>query len=138
MTLFVGCLAVWDWNFAVFPRRDTSLNILIFNDFSNFGAVIAAICDQHLRGRHIWQQHVCSLVIAALASRQMQADRAARAVANSVQFAVHAAFGATDQARIFAPFLRLKAVRCALRCVASIINTSASTPLGLANSSKIF
>jgi len=138
VAFLLGRFAVGDWLTAVFLRRDTCLVPLILKDFPDFRSVIATVCDQHPCRRQARQQYIRALEIAVLASGQMQTDRAARTVANGVQFAVHATIGAPYQARPVSPFLRLDAVRCTLRCVASIISISASGPVSLASSPKIF
>ena len=58
------------------------------------------------------------------------------AVANRVQLGVHAAFGAPDTSGELALFQRLAAVRCAFRCVASIMIRFGLPPLP-ASSAKI-
>lgn len=71
-----------------------------------------------------------------LALAQQHHQRAALAIAHGMQLGVQAALGAPDTSGN-SPFLsRLAAVRCALRCVASIINRSGLGPL-LASSAKI-
>ena len=63
-------------------------------------------------------------VVGLLALGQQKPHRAAFAVANGVQFAVQPTFSAPDKAGNNPPFSRLHAVRCAFRCVASIISRS--------------
>ena len=79
--------------------------------------------------RETIQQSPCVNVIAALPGGQKHPQRSARSIGNGMQFRVHPALGASDQAAappFFSP--RLEAVRCVFRCVASIINVSVLPP----------
>jgi len=80
--------------------------------------------DGEPRERQSRQHHRDALVITHLALGEEQHDGPTMAVADGVQFRVQAAFGAADATRK-SPFCsRLAAVRCAFRCVASIISRS--------------
>ena len=70
------------------------------------------------------QQHFSASEITALTFVQVKSCRMPLAIAQHMEFAIHPSLDAANQPWIWSPFLRLEAVRCALRCVASIINTS--------------
>ena len=67
-------------------------------------------------------------MVRCLTFHQAHHDGTSRCVDNRMKFGVQPAFGAPDAAGNI-PFLsRLEAARCALRCVASIINVSGGSP----------
>ena len=72
--------------------------------------------EQPLRLWHIVEQRCRTGVVADLARRHEEAQRAAVRIGDGMELGVHAAFGAADQAAEV-PFFtrRLDAVRCALR-----------------------
>ena len=90
---------------------------------------IVALIGDHRSGlgQRIEHQHR-PFVIAHLALADQHDQRSALAIADGVQLGVQAAFGASDRSGND-PFLtRLAAVRCALRCVASIMSWSGLPP----------
>lgn len=87
-------------------------------------AVITSVADEISGGRKPVEHQVRTLVIAHLAFCEQHDQGAAGAVADDVKLGVQAAFRPTKTAGK-SPFLsRLAAVRCAFRCVVSIINRS--------------
>ena len=101
-----------------------------------FVAVIAFVGDQH---RCRWQRikhQLGAFVIVHLAFGEQKDQGTAVFVDDGMEFGVQAAFRASDTVGNI-PFLsRLAAVRCALRCVASIINCSGA-PRSLAREAKM-
>ena len=89
--------------------------------------VITAVRQKVFGGGEISQQFSGALVIRYLTCRQMHQNGSSLIIANSVQFGIQHAFCAANSAGN-APFLsKLEAVRCALRCVASICNCSGTS-----------
>lgn len=73
------------------------------------------------------QNETRALVVAHLTFAEQHDDRASLTIADGVQFGVQSAFGPPDTTGNI-PFLsKLAAVRCAFRCVASIMMRS-NTP----------
>jgi len=90
--------------------------------------IVALVADQPLGGREFCQQHQGAFGVAHLTWREEEGQRSASSVADHVQLGVQAALGAADRAQAEPPFERLAAVRCAFRCVLSIMIVSPSTP----------
>ena len=137
MALFVCCLTVENRFFSILLWRNANINLLISNHFPNLVTVITSVCNKGFCVRQIRQKNISALEITALSLCQMKPDRPTNRIAKRVQFGIHAPFGSANQAWFGPPFLRLDAVRWALRWVASIISVSASVPLGLASSLNI-
>jgi hypothetical protein len=98
--------------------------------------VIALVRDHRLGPGQAVEQQGRPFVVTHLAFGDQHHQKAAVAVADGVQLIVQAAFGAPDTSGN-SPFLsRLAAVRCAFRCVASIISVS-GLPLLAASSAKM-
>lgn len=108
---FICCFAVFDCFFSVFLRWDARRDLLFGEHGSNFVAVISAIPDQGFSFRQVLKQNIRALEVAALPFRQMKPDWPPEVVTQGMQFRVQPAFGAPDQSWLFAPFLRLDAVR---------------------------
>src|SRR5690606_37661994 len=90
--------------------------------------VVAAIGDQVSGWRENVEYEPCALVVTHLAFRQKHDDRPAVTVADGVELGVQPALGSPDTTGNI-PFLsRLAAVRCAFRCVASIMMRSGFGP----------
>src|SRR6185437_593205 len=124
VALLVEGLAVAQLSFAVLTRRDAGSDAVALQRCPEPVGVITAVGDQLLRFGQTVEQASCARVIARLSCRQVQVDGPAAAIADRMKLRVQAALRATDTAGN-SPFLsRLAAVRCALRCVAAIINRS--------------
>lgn len=98
--------------------------------------IIASICQQFLSLWHGSQQLFCPLIIAYLAFCEGKSKRLSFSVAKRMELGIQSTSCASDTAGK-SPFLsRLAAVRCALRCVASII-TFPSLPAVFESSRKM-
>ena len=129
MALFIQRFAVGGRRFPSPSRWDAGCNPLGFESRAIVVAVIAFVADEDfgvLRQSRV--EYLRPNMIAGLAVRQAHHDRAALAVDDSMQLGVQSAFGAPDTAGNIPFFSRLEAVRCALRCVASIISVSGGSP----------
>ncbi len=92
------------------------------------GAVVAAVGDKGFGRWEGIEDEACALVIAHLSFREQHNDRTAAFVAHGVELRVQTAFRSPDTTGN-SPFLsRLAAVRCAFRCVASIMIRSGLGP----------
>jgi hypothetical protein len=67
-------------------------------------------------------------MVAHLAFAEQHDNRASLAIADSVQFGIQSTFGSPDTTGNIPLFNKLAAVRCAFRCVASIIMRSGLGP----------
>jgi hypothetical protein len=114
-------LVVLDGRHARFASRDAGLGAFIYKGFAELIDIIPSIGEKPVGFWQIVHQGRSASIITDLPSGYEQADRTADGVCYSMQFGVHAAFSQPDQAST-PPFFdrRLEAVRCALRCVASI------------------
>ena len=124
MTLFIKRFIIRDIALAVLLWRDARLYVFLAQGIPEPVGIIAAIAE-HVAGLRQSAQHMTrALIIAGLPFRKKQDERSAVLITHRVQFGVYAAFRPTNAAGNI-PFLsREHAVRCALRCVASIINPS--------------
>ncbi len=102
----------------------------VLQRFSEPVGIIAAIPEQPFGIWKAAEQRPRADVVAHLTGSDEQVERASLAIADGVQFGIHAALGATNQATA-PPFLAamLVAVRCAFRYVASIITVFCSLRL---------
>ena len=124
MALAIERLVERDFHLSAARLRDTGSDAPFEQRGAEAIAVVAAIGEQFAGWRQSRQHHRGALVITHLALGEEQHDGPTMAVADGVQFRVQAAFGAADATRK-SPFCsRLAAVRCAFRCVASIISRS--------------
>lgn len=108
----VTALVVIDVQGAELAARNARLNALLLERVSEPFGVIASIGQQPLRFGQVVEQGRCASVIADLASRDEEAQRAVVGIGNSVKLGVHTALGPSDQAveiPLFTP--RLDAVR---------------------------
>ena len=129
VALAVSCFVMGDWHLAVLSGRDARLDPLVFKGFAIPVRIISTVHQHMFGGRKAVQQCPRADEIAPLAGRQKHPQWAASRVCYRVQFRVHPALGASDQAAappFFSP--RLEAVRCVFRCVASIISVSVLPP----------
>src|SRR6056297_1283429 len=120
---------VGDRGLPPFPGWDAWLDPFFLKGIAIPVRVITSV-GQHAFGRgQTVQQRPCAYVIAALTRRQEHPQRTTQSIRDGVQFRVHPALGAPDQAAA-PPFFRprLEAVRCVFRWVASIINVSVCCP----------
>ncbi len=109
-------------------RRDAGVNALCLQGFPEGLAVISTISNQRLGWRQGTQHETRAFVVAHLAFAEQYDDGAPLIIANGVQFGIQSAFGSPDTTGNI-PFLgRLAAVRCAFRCVASIMMRSGLGP----------
>ena len=120
------------------PWRSNSIAITAttLSSKPNERLVVALVGDQPVGVGQVGQHGRRAAIVADLALGEQQDQRLALAVADRVQFRVQAALGSSDAAGN-SPFLRrLAAVRCALRCVASIITMRVAS-LPAARAAKI-
>lgn len=125
MALFIQRFAIGFRSLPTSSRRDTRRDPFRSESGAIVVAVISFVADEDfgvLRQSRV--EYLRPNMIAGLAVRQAHHDRAALAVDDSMQLGVQSAFGAPDTAGDIPFFSRLEAVRCALRCVASIISVS--------------
>lgn len=112
----VAALVVSDWLVARSAARDAWLDALGFQGVPEPIGVITTVAKQPLCFRQIVEQGCRAGVGADLPGGHEEAQRPPIRIADGVQFGVHAAFRAADQAAEI-PFFtrRLDAVRCAFR-----------------------
>jgi len=128
VALAVECGVIGIWDFAAAARWDARFDAPSFQFLTEPGAVIATVGDETRSWRQSAEHEPGALVVAHLAFRQEQDERAALAVADGVELGVQPALGSPDTAGNI-PFLsRLAAVRWAFRCVASIMMRSDFEP----------
>jgi hypothetical protein len=113
-------LVMLDGFAARLPAWDAGLYPFVFQRFPEPVSVIAPVSQQPVCLRQAAQQGDRTGVVANLACRHEEADRAAIGIGDGMQLGVHAALGSTDQTAPLvagSPFFdrRLVAVRCALR-----------------------
>ena len=118
---FVERLVERDCGFAVGFWRDAGFYAARLECASKPVSIVAFVTQQSFGIRNGIKHQRCTLVIAHLTFREQQNQRTARAVAHGVQFGIQAALGAPDTSGNSPFFKRLAAVRCAFKCVASII-----------------
>jgi putative transposase len=136
VALAIERLVVWDRHFPVLLGRDAGGDAALGECGSKRIAVVAAVGDQLARGRQKRGEDVGALLVVHLPCGEHHHDRAALAVADSVELGVQPALGAAD-APIRRPLLsKLAAVRCALRWVLSMISRSGS-PASPARAAKM-
>ena len=114
-------LVVMDWLLAAATGRDA----LPGQHLGDFVAVIPLL-PNHRGGRRRVLEHPISTSEVALSLTQVEPSGTAFAVADPMERAGHAPLGATSQAGVRPPLLRLDAVGWGLKSVASIIRTSDS------------
>jgi hypothetical protein len=113
---------------AVLLRRDAGGDAALGECGAEGVAVVAAVGDEFAGGWKLVQQQGSAAMITGLAFGEQQRDGAPLTVADGVELGVQPALGAAEAA-IRPPLLRrLAAVRCALRCVLSIIRRSGRPP----------
>ena len=112
---FVEHLAIFNWPFAVFLRRDTGCDVLLGQQIADFVTIIAFVAQEGFGPWQVFQEYICALEVTALPFRDVKPDRSTQLVAQGMQFGVHSALGTAYQPWFIAPFLRLLAVRCAFR-----------------------
>ncbi len=132
MTLFIEGFAVSCGRFPVCSRRDARRYPFGFQGIAIVITVIPFVADQCLRTfGHRRIKYLSSDMIGGLPFCQAHNEGPPQAVNNGVKLGIQSAFRAPDTAG-YIPFLsRLEAVRCALRCVASIIKVSGGPPTAL-------
>ena len=107
-------------------RWDTGLDTLCLQGLPKGLAVISTVSNQCLGWRQGIQHETSTPMVAHLAFAEQHDDRPSLIIANGVQFGIQSAFGSPDTN---IPFLsRLAAVRCAFRCMASIMMRSGLRP----------
>ena len=113
---FIPALIVFDRGLALLSVGDAGAYPFVFLRFSEPVGVIAAISEQPVDFWEAAEQRPRADVVADLTNGDEQVERAPLAVADGVQFGVHAAFGSANQTTA-PPFLAamLVAVRCAFR-----------------------
>lgn len=120
VALFVEFFIVLMLHLAVLAGRNAGCNPFVDQLYTEPVAVISPVGQQMLA---VWQSlddQSRSFVITHLPLGQEHDDGPARSITNGMKLGIQTAFGSTDTAGN-SPFLsRLAAVRCALRCVASI------------------
>lgn len=89
--------------------------------------IVALVARQPFGGRVFGQEHQGVLAVAHRVERQKEGQGSAIAVAAHVPLGAEPAFRAPDRSRR-RPFRRRAVVRCAFRCVPSIISVSPSAP----------
>jgi hypothetical protein len=114
---FVSAPVVSDRGIPLLSARDAGAYPLVFQRISEPVGVISTIPEQPI---DLWQAaepRPRADVVADRTCRDEQVERPSFAVADGVQFGIHAAFGATDQAATRNPFFAamLVAVRCVFR-----------------------
>ena len=116
----VSALAGWNAWFDAFGFQSRAIRI----------GVIALVTDHHT-ARCVRQSRVEDFranMGGGLSGCQAHSEGTPFAVTNGVQFGIQAAFCGPDMAGKNPPFSKLDAVRCAFRCVASIINVPGGPP----------
>ena len=125
---FVATLVAFHRFLALFPARDAGAYPFVFQRFPEPVGIISAVPEPSVDVRQAVEQCPRADVIADLTGGDKEVDRSAFAivlepmahhgssVADGMEFGVHAALGASNQASP-PPFLapRLVAVRCAVR-----------------------
>src|SRR5690606_19642314 len=128
MSLAIDGLVIVEGDFTAAARGDARLDASGFEFLTEPCAVVAAISDQMSGLRQGVEHETGTFVVAHLAFRQQQDDWSAFTVADGVELGVQSALGSPDTTGNI-PFLsRLAAVRCAFRCVASIMIRSGFGP----------
>ena len=128
VAFLVECLVIWIWHLSASARGDAGLYPLCLQCFPEDLAVISAISNQRLGWRQDIKHEPSALMIAHLTFGKQHDDRAPLTIADGVQFGVQPAFGSPDTTGNIPFFSRLDAVRCAFRCVASIMMRSGLGP----------
>ena len=116
VALAVSGFVMRDRYLTVLSGRDARRDPLVFRGFAIPVRIVSSVRQHVFGGRKVVQQCSRADVIAPLAGRQKHPQRAASRVCYRVQFRVHPALGAPDQAAappFFSP--RLEAVRCVFR-----------------------
>src|SRR5690606_1256618 len=116
VTPLVSALVVFDGQRTGFATRNAGFDALLLEGVPEPVSVIATVGEHPLGFGQIVEQGRCTGVIADLAGRDEEAQRATVCISHGVQLRVHAALGPADQAAeipFFTP--RLEAVRWALR-----------------------
>ena len=128
VALAVGCLVIVERRLAAFGRWNAGLGYPFLQRVAKPVAVVAPVGDQGFR---LWQDaehELRALVIARLAFGKQHDQGLSGAVADDVQLGVQPAFRAPDTIGNIPFFRRLAAVRCAFRCVESIMMRSGLGP----------
>jgi hypothetical protein len=115
--------------FSVGSWRNTGGNPALDQRLTEPVRIIALVCQQACGSGKRIDHERRPLVVTHLAFAEQQNDRAPFTVAHGMKLGVQASFGAPDISGNSPFFWRLAAVRCALRCVASIITWSGSPAL---------
>ncbi len=129
VALAVELLVVVVLDLAVTQGRDAGFDAALGKSSAKAIAVIAFVPEQDLGPGQAGKQQGSAPVVAHLAFGEQQDDRPALAITDGMELGVQPAFGAPDTSGKSPPFRRLAAVRCALRCVASIMIASGSPAL---------
>ena len=116
------------WRIPVATRRNDGLSTGRLDGLNQSIAVIALVGDERFRRWQARIEQFCAGMVAHLSFGQQHGERLAVPVADNMQLGVQTTLGAPDTAGNI-PFLsRLAAVRCAFRCVASIMMRSGLGP----------
>jgi hypothetical protein len=107
------------WRMAT--ARNTDAQALDLEFVPQPVGIVALVAEQRLGGRGLRQEHQGPSGIAHLTKGQKEGQRATLAVADHVQLRGQSVRRAPDRPRAEPPFLKLAAVRCAFRCVLSIM-----------------
>jgi len=129
VALPVELLVVGILDLAIGLGRDAGGNTLAVERGAQPVTVIALVTEQHLDTWQAGEQQNCAFVVAHLAFGEEQDDGTPLAIADGMELRVQPTFGAPDTSGNSPPFNRLAAVRCAFRCVASIMIASGSPAL---------
>ena len=113
---------VADRRLAVCSARNTGCNAALLEFFAEPIGIVASIAEQFSCRRQRIQHQGRAFVVAYLSFVQHKNDRLPLAIADGMQLGVQAALRAPDTSGNRPFFKRLAAVRCAFKCVASIIS----------------
>jgi hypothetical protein len=122
VTLAIENAVVPDRLFAVGSGRDAGRDAAFGESLAEPVGVIALIAEQLCCGRERVNHQGCTLVIAHLAFAEQHDDRKPLAIAYGMRFEFRLRLVRPIRRGNSPFFKRLAAVRCAFRCVASIIS----------------
>jgi hypothetical protein len=121
-------LVVREGDLAALRRGEAGLDAPGREFLAEPGAVVAAVGDQGGGGRQGVENEAGAFVVAHLPFREQQDEGSALAITDRVELGVQAALGSFDTTGNSPFSSRLAAVRCAFRCVASIMTRSGLGP----------
>ena len=129
VALSIELLVVMVLDLAVLAWRDARCDAALDQDSPEPVAVISFVGQEFFGLRKCRKQQKSAFMVAHLSLREQHHDRRAQTIRDSMKLRVQTPFGAPDTSGKSPPFKRLAAVRCAFRCVASIMVRSGSPAL---------